>query len=267
LTRTACITLDLEPDYAGRVPTAYAGWAPQRIDALMAMLRAREVPLTVFVVARCLEDQPEAVDRFRRAGAEFHLHSFSHDLARPDSEDEISRGRAAFERYFGAPPQGYRAPEGRISPAGLARLEAEGFAFDSSVFPSFWPHPSYLRFPRVPFRPDGRKVLELPISTVSPLRLIVSLSWMRLLGWGAYRALLERGSLPEPLVFDMHLHDLWTSPSYARLGWPWSWIYRRNPDAGVRFLERFLDLLAARGYRFTTLGAVARALQTEGAAC
>lgn len=261
----ACISLDLESDFSSRLPTAYEAWAPGRVDELMGLLRRYEAPLTVFVVGAGLEARPEVVARFRERGAEFHLHSYSHDLSQPDSIEEIRRGTEAFASFFGGPPRGYRAPEGRISEDGWKRLAAEGFTFDASVFPSFWPAPRYLRYPRRPFRPiDG--LLEIPFGVVSPLRVITSVSWIKLLGWPLYRTLIaaER-RLPDPLVVGMHMHDLWELPSRHTLGVPWTWIYRRNAARGLELLERFLKLLSGRGYRFSTLGAVARDLQT--AAC
>jgi peptidoglycan/xylan/chitin deacetylase (PgdA/CDA1 family) len=262
---TVCLSLDLEPDHAGRAPVAYDGWEPSRIDALLGLLRDHGAPLTVFVVADSLAARPEAIRRFLDAGAEFHLHSYSHDMRHPDSTEQIEKGRAAFAAHFGRPPEGYRAPEGRISPAGWERLDAAGFLFDSSIFPSFWPRLRYLRYRPAPFRPAGRRLLELPISTVTPLRLIVALSWMKLLGWSVYRPLLERRRLPEPLVFDMHLHDLWRLPAFEHLSGPWRAVYGRGRREGFLILESFLELLRRRGSRFTTLGSVAR--QGLAAAC
>lgn len=253
----AAITLDLEPDHAGRAEPSYDGWEPRRVAELCALLKRYKAPLTIFVVAESLRARPDTIELFRGAGAEFHLHSFSHDLAQPDSLDEIRRGKEVFASVFGAAPAGYRAPEGRISEAGWQRLEAEGFRFDSSIFPSFWPRPSYLRYTPAPFVPAGTRLLELPISTVTRARLIVSLSWFKLLGFGVYRSALETGPLPEPLVFDMHLHDLWKLPAFDRLPQPWRAIYSRNQMSGLAMLEEFLALLEKRGATFTTLGAVA----------
>ena len=253
-----CLTLDLEPDHASRAPTAYDGWEPARVSELLRLLERHRAPLTVFVVGQHLPARPETIDLLRRHGAEFHLHSYSHDLAHPDTQDEIQLGVEAFARVFGRRPAGYRAPEGRISKAGWRRLEQEGFVFDSSIFPSFWPAPRYLRYRPEPFHPLGTRLLEFPISTLGPARLIVSLSWFKLLGWGLYRRLLARGRLPEPLVFDMHLHDLWHVPSYDLLPQPWRTIYRRGQGRGLEVLGCFLELLAGRGARFTTLGERAR---------
>jgi peptidoglycan/xylan/chitin deacetylase (PgdA/CDA1 family) len=253
-----CLTLDLEPDHAGRAAPRYDGWQPERVRELLALLERHGAPLTVFVVGEAIRAQPQTLALFRDAGAELQLHSFSHDLARPDSLDEIRRGKEAFARHFGAPPIGYRAPEGRITAEGWRHLEAEGFLYDSSIFPSFWPHPRYLRYRPRPFRPEGTRLLELPISTLSPARLICSLSWFKLLGWPVYRPLLERG-VPDPLVFDMHLHDLWRLPAFDALPQPWRAIYSRNQHDGMRLLAAFLALMQARGAVFTTLGRLATA--------
>jgi peptidoglycan/xylan/chitin deacetylase (PgdA/CDA1 family) len=255
----ACVTLDLEPDHAGRLAPAYTAWEKGRVGALLGVLGGHAAPLSAFVVGSALESGPAVIDQFLEAGTDFHLHSYSHDLSRPDAQEEIVRGQAAFAARFGRPAEGYRAPEGRISPEGLARLEAEGFLFDSSLFPSVWPHPRYFTKPRAPHVPAGRSILEIPISTLGPARIIVSLSWMKLFGWSAYRRLLE-GPLPDPLVFDMHLHDLWPLESKHALRPPWSWLYARNASAGLGILDAFLSLLKARGAAFTTMTALARDL-------
>jgi peptidoglycan/xylan/chitin deacetylase (PgdA/CDA1 family) len=261
----ACITLDLEPDHAGRIAPAYTAWDAGRVGAMFDLLAAHEAPLSAFAVAGSLEAVPAVIERFQDAGTEFHLHSYSHDLENPDSADEIARGQDAFARFFGRPAEGYRAPEGRISPAGLARLETEGFRFDSSVFPSFWPRPRYMAFPRAPYRPAGTRLVEMPVATVTPLRIIVSLSWMKLLGWPVFRRLLDM-PLPDPLVFDMHLHDLWALPSKKDLAFPWNWIYARNADAGFSILEAFLATLHDKGYEFVTIGQAASEAEASLAA-
>jgi peptidoglycan/xylan/chitin deacetylase (PgdA/CDA1 family) len=259
--RTVCLSLDLEPDHAGRASVTYDGWEAERVAALLELLARHQAPLSIFVVGDSLAARPRTIEQFAGAAAEFHLHSFSHDLAAPDSAEEIERGCRAFESFFGRPPAGYRAPEGRISAEGWQRLEAAGFTFDSSVFPSFWPRPRYLRYRPAPFRPAGLSLLELPISTLTPMRLIASLSWMKLLGWPAYRTMLQNAAVPDPFVFDMHLHDLWRLPAFERLTGPWRLIYQRNAEAGLAILSSFLDLLAVQGWRFSTLGTVAERLR------
>ncbi len=250
----ACLTLDLEPDYGGRAGEKYSALETSVVSELLGILRKHAVPLTVFVVAKTLHKNRSVVEAFVRFGAEFHLHSYSHDLNNPDSIEEIQRGKEAFTRFFHKPPRGYRAPEGRISESGLEILAEEGFDFDASIFPTFWPHPKYVRYPRVPFRPLGdRALVELPFATVSPLRLVVSLSWIRFFGWWFFHRLLTLFPLPSILIIDMHVHDLWRAPSYSELPWLWKIIYGRHTDGGIRYLEKCIVLLKKRGYRFDTV--------------
>ena len=264
---TVCLTLDLEPDFGRRVPSAYTAWNADNIERLIAHLAKCNVPLTVFVVAESLIAMPDVVERFRKTGAEFHLHSYSHDLDRPDAIDEIQRGKEVFERHFGYSPAGYRAPEGRISPQGWHALEREGFTFDASIFPSFWPRPRYLQYARRPFRVCNGRLVVVPAATLSPARLIVSVSWLKLLGWPLYRWLLARAESPDPFLFGMHLHDLWATRSASQLGAPWTWVYRRNNDDGFDMLVRFLNFMQARGERFETVGTVVSRIMAGDVAC
>jgi hypothetical protein len=260
LSLSACLTLDLEPDHAGRAVFAYEAWRPDRLDALMNLLQEFEAPLSAFVVGRSMEEQPAGIAHLRRRGVEFHLHSYSHNLAEPDSAAELDAGMRVFESVFGVPPTGYRAPEGRISEGGLSRLAARGFLFDSSVFPSAWPHPRYLRYPRAAYRSVPSGLMEIPIATAGAARILVTLSFIKLLGFPLYRRLVRPGNVPEPLVFDMHLHDLFVLPAYDQLPAFLKVAYSRNRAEGFVLLRSILTLLRDSGYRFTSMSAAARDL-------
>jgi hypothetical protein len=166
----------------------------------------------------------------------------------------------AFEGALGQRPMGYRAPEGRISGDGLKRLAERGFLFDSSVFPSAWPHPRYLRYPRAPYRAIPAGLIEIPIATGGPARLLLTLSFIKLLGFSWYRRLILKGQVPEPLIFDMHLHDLFVLPAYDQLPMFLKLAYSRNRTKGFSLLRATLTLLRESGYGFTTMTATARAL-------
>jgi peptidoglycan/xylan/chitin deacetylase (PgdA/CDA1 family) len=257
---SACLTLDLEPDHAGRAVFAYEAWRPDRLDALMDLLDEFEAPLSAFVVGQSLEQQPSGIAHLRRRGVDFHLHSYSHNLAEPDSAAEIDAGMRVFEAVFGAPPKGYRAPEGRISEGGLSRLSGRGFLFDSSVFPAAWPHPRYLRYPRKAYRSGRGGLVEIPVATAGPARIPVTLSFIKLLGFPLYRRLIRPGNVPDPLVFDMHLHDLFVLPAYDQLPAFLKVAYSRNRAEGFALLRSTLTLLRDSGYRFTSMSAAARDL-------
>jgi peptidoglycan/xylan/chitin deacetylase (PgdA/CDA1 family) len=257
-TKKLCITIDLEPDFAGLIPETYESCDPQRLAPFLAVLRAHRVKLSVFVVGKMLDDRHPAVELLRAEGAEFHLHSYSHDLAAPNSQREIERAQEAFQRYFGQPARGYRAPQGLITPACFRRLDAAGFEFSASVFPSFWPRREYLTYPREPFMVEGTKLLEIPFATL-PVRLIVSQSWLKLLGWSLYGPALRALPLPESFVFDSHLHDFARPGESVRaLGPIWQRIMRRNREETLGIFERFLETMESRGYEFAYMSEVAR---------
>ncbi|MEO6402711.1 MAG: polysaccharide deacetylase family protein [Vicinamibacteria bacterium] len=267
MTLEACLTLDLEPDHAGRATFAYEAWRPERLDAMMDALGEFKAPLSAFVVGRSLEQQPDAIAHLRRRGVEFHLHSYSHDLAEPDSALEIDKGMRVFEEALGKRPVGYRAPEGRISEAGLMRLAERGFLFDSSVFPSAWPHPRYLRYPRTAYRSKPSQLLEIPIATAGAARLLVTLSFIKLLGFPLYRRLLLKKRVPDPLIFDMHLHDLFVLPAYEQLPAFLKVAYSRNRAEGFTLLRETLTLLRGLGYEFTSMSTAAGALDKKLPRC
>ena len=264
---SACLTLDLEPDHAGRATFAYEAWRGDRLDAMMDLLAEFQAPLSAFVVGRSLEQQPEGIAHLRRLGVEFHLHSYSHNLAEPDSAQEIDTGMRAFEKAFGERPVGYRAPEGRISKGGLQRLAERNFLFDSSVFPSAWPHPRYLGYSRTAYRSSAGDLIEIPIATAGRARLLVTLSFIKLLGFPLYRRLIRQGRVPDPLIFDMHLHDLFVLPAYDQLPAFLKVAYSRNRTEGFTLLRATLDLLRDSGYRFTGMTSAAQALDLKLPRC
>lgn len=255
--RQLCVTLDLEPDFAGLVPETYESCDPARLAGFLAVLRAHRVKLSVFVVGKMLDDRRDAVELLRREGAEFHLHSYRHDLAAPNTADEIERAQRAYLAYFGTPARGYRAPQGLITPDCYRRLDRAGLEFSASVFPSLWPRARYLKYPRDPFRVEGTGLLELPFATL-PTRTIVSQSWLKLLGWGFFGPALRALPLPEAFVFDSHLHDFARPADSARaLGPVWRRIMRRNRDESVDLFARFLGAMEARGYEYAYVSEVA----------
>jgi peptidoglycan/xylan/chitin deacetylase (PgdA/CDA1 family) len=259
MSKLACITLDLEPDHAGRIKAFPIKWKKQQIVQLLLLLQKYHVKLSIFVVASLLEQHSEVVYVFDKFGAEFHLHSYSHSVTAPDSEYEILRGVKAFYNRFKYQPLGYRAPEGRISHSGMVLLKKHGFLFDSSVFPSFWPNVKYLFYPTGEYK-NALEIIEIPNTVVSPFRLIFSLSWIKLFGWSFYQKLISRYGLPGRVVFGYHLHDLWTSSVFDRLPFFWKKIYQKNQSSGLDYLENVLRLLSSRGYKFTTLGSIAKQL-------
>jgi len=265
--RSFAFTLDLESDYASLLPAVRNRILddPEGVRAMLASLATRDIRGTAFVVGQVIENYPRIIDVFEGLGWRFELHSYSHDTSKPDSAEELARGREAFVRRFGREPIGYRAPQGRISREGIARLAGLGFQYDASVFPSYFPNPlKYLAMPRDPhyWEVDGStRLLEIPFTSVSPLRLTLSTSYMKLLHPALYRAALRAFGFPEVICFDSHLHDfIVKDDSYAELPAFWRFVYGRHKHQGVEITIGLLDFLRDRGYEFRYLSDIAAEL-------
>ncbi len=251
--RTFAMTLDLEKDFSGalenedKILRSHA-----HITQLLELLRAEEVKLSVFVVGELLEAYSDVIELFQRYGCEFHCHSFSHQSPHSNSEEDVRRCRDSFIDFFQSSPLGYRAPDGRINSEGIQNLEKYGFKFDSSFFPSYYPNPAkYLFKTRKPHRLKGTGLLELPNTSFSPLRIMLSISYVKMLGMAGFRRLLRVSSLPEVVVFGSHLHDFFADKEMLQqLPKVWKWIYSRNAEKGLEYLTETLRYFREHGYRF-----------------
>ena len=262
-----CFTIDLEPDFLSE-DSHQVLLDDERMGAVGEFLARNELRPTVFVAGKMLAEGLPVRERFAPLGAEFELHSYSHDNHEPDSEQEIALGTAAFEDYFGFRPRGYRAPSGIISAAGLRRLHDAGFSYDSSVFPAWRPELGYdhRKLPAEPFALEGLPgFVELPFAVTRSPRTVVSLSFLKLFGWGPYRLLLRRG-LPGVVVFDSHLYDFFpTAPvtSLRRTDWR-RYALLRNQQRVFPLLQRLVDHVREAGYRSALMSeAYARACEAD----
>ncbi|AGB17437.1 putative xylanase/chitin deacetylase [Halovivax ruber XH-70] len=259
--RIACLTLDLENDWYVE-QSGYDHLTFAYIDDYIELIRDIDVPVSFFVVGRTIERYPDVIDELEsKLTCEFHLHSYQHDTSKSyDFQAELRRGREAFVAHFGYEPMGYRAPQGNIDADEFAMLEAAGFHFDSSVFPSYRPGVyNNLAAPRTPYRPDGTtELLELPVGTTAT-RVPLSHSYLKLLGRPFLRAL-ESVSLPTPLVYNTHLQDLYRTRTYELLPRWKRAVFERNVDRSTALLRSVVETLRHRGYSFTT---ISRAYETH----
>ncbi|WP_132059384.1 polysaccharide deacetylase family protein [Halorussus amylolyticus] len=267
-TDTACITLDLEDNWDFESPDLrYLVF--DHLDEYVALLDRLDVPLTVFVVGQVLEDRPEAVRRLDdELDAEFHLHSYQHDMHNEVSlEAEVRKGTRAFEEVLGRDPDGYRAPRFIVNDGDLSTLSDAGFAFDSSICPSYRPGVyNNLDLPTRPYYPaEAPGLLELPVSVHPRLKIPFEQSYLRLFG-EPYLRLLERSALPDLLVFNSHLHDYFHTAAHDNLGRIRQFAFKRNIDRSPETFERFVGLLRERGYRFRKLGDVSDEIRTPDSA-
>ncbi|MBI4698624.1 MAG: polysaccharide deacetylase family protein [Nitrospirae bacterium] len=241
-------TIDLEADYGGVVNQYEIFKDPEKIEEVLSTLHSIDVKITVFTVGEIFELFPGIIKIFEKYDCEFEVHSYSHNLNCPDSEIEIEKSRGAYFNYFNRYPAGYRAPQGRISFQGIKLLEKHGFLYDSSIFPSYFPNPFRYLFhnKQIHFHSDF-KILEIPLTSVSPFRLTLSISYIKLLGI----RLFKKPALPEVICFDSHLHDfIHNEKSFGQLPLFWKMIYSRNKFMGMNYCKTFLEQVKREGYRF-----------------
>lgn len=252
-----CLTLDLERDY-GHFDT-YEAFA--NLDGLLALIKKYNLKLTVFTVGYLLEQKKDIIEKLRKAGAEFALHSYYHNLGKTGEDfkrQDILKAKETYSEYFNKAPLGYRAPRGAISKFELDILQDQGFQYDSSIFP-YWRPGFYnnLQKPMTPFY-WSNGLLEIPLSGLRFLRFPLSLSYMQFLGWNFYRFFLKLFGWPDLIISDIHLHNLKKTRSLKGAPWFARLFYLRNQNKGLRILEEFICLAEAKGFQPAFLWEIAQ---------
>lgn len=242
------VTMDLEPDYAGVVGQYRIFEDLVRVEELLSLFHSHGIKLTVFSLGEIFELFPHVIKLFEKYGCEIECHSYSHNFNEPDSDAEIESSKRSYFDHFGKNPRGYRAPRGKISTGGIKRLEQHGFLYDSSIFPSYFPNPfKYLLSERKVHYHSGSSVMEIPFTAVTPLRVTLSISYIKLLSLNFFK----KASLPDVVCFGSHLHDfIVNEKSYDALPLFWRLIYSRNKHKGIDYCVNFLDHVRQQGYRF-----------------
>lgn len=247
-------TIDLEADYDGVVDKYEIFKEGHKIEEVLSALCSLDVKITVFIVGKIFELFPEVIKVFEKYNCEFEAHSYTHNFNNPDSEFEIEKAKTAYFNYFKRYPLGYRAPRGKISESGIMSLQKHGFLYDSSIFPSYFPDPFRYLFRNRNIHYFGNsQIMEIPITSLSPFRLTLSLSFIKLFGLRFYKML----SLPDVICFSSHLHDsIHNERSFQKLPLLQKLIYRRNKFHGVDLCVKFLQHVKKKGYRFCYMSEV-----------
>ncbi len=256
--RRFSLTLDLENDWYFDEP-GYDHLTLEYIDEFVELIDGLDVPLSVFVVGKTLEEFPEAIDRLAtELDCEFHLHSYRHETnGTVDFREELRRGKAAFRNHFDRDPVGYRAPYGAIEPGQFSVLENEGFEFDSSVFPSYRPGVySNLDAPLEPYVPDGvSELLEIPLGVFRGVRIPTSQNYLKLFGTPLVKWL-SIAPLPRTLVYNVHLQDLYRTDSHEKLPPAKRLLICRNIESSESILAESVRRIVSKEYEPTTISRI-----------
>ncbi len=249
-TRQTILTIDVEEWYHAnfrsmgeqhdeRLPSR----VEQGVSAILNILANKGGQATFFVLGCVAQRHPKMVERIAEAGHEVACHGWSHTLiyqqSREQFESDIRKARTLLRQLSGQPVVGFRAPSWSITDKSLWALEilaANGFKYDSSVFPAA----TYLygvdRAPTVPYRialPSGKDLFEIPPS-------VLDLGGYRLgAGGGFYLrvlplslqrlAMLSYAKRGAPFVFYAHPREFD----------PGAWSLRLSLSFTEQFIHRF----------------------------
>jgi len=227
---------------------------------------------TFFVHGWVADHRPELVREVAARGHEVANRGYYHRSIRQMTPEEfredLLRSGEAIERATGQPPAGYRVARGALAPEDLWALDVlaeEGYAYDSSLMPSF------RRFQGEPWRRFAhrhwfgeRSLWEFPLSSAPVLGWVVPIAggaFFRHLPHAWVSRAVERWhrTVDHPFVMYFHVWEL--DPERPRIdaGPPLARIARCR---GLARTSRALEYYLAR-YRFTSV-ADYLAIEREG---
>lgn len=109
---------------------------------LLDVLERYGAKATFFVLGWIAEKVPGLVKDIYSAGHEIASHGFAHELiynqTLEEFREDIHHSKRVLEDLVGTAVLGYRAPSFSITDEAIDVLVAEGFKYDSSLFPSFY---------------------------------------------------------------------------------------------------------------------------------
>ena len=250
--KIAVLSIDVEHDYNGDRTDAL-----DRLPDLLDAVRHARLPLTAFVEGRLFESRPDLCGRLAEAGVDLQLHCYDHSEP-GDSVESLKRGIAAFERFTGTRPCGYRAHTYRLTDALFQVLVAEGFAWDSSILPGIGlgNHPGRVFRRGDWFTIDGAFAMY-PVASWRAFGIPFTQSYRQLMGRFVESLLDLAAALPALLVYDMHMVDLVRDGQIGKSPLP-LWLkgahrWARWRQRGFDDLVALGDRLRARGYKWVTL--------------
>lgn len=213
--KIACLTLDMEPDYGDPGGHIRLLENPEYFERYVTILQKHSAKVTMFTVTSLFERFGSYFERLaKHIPLEYAAHSYSHDPHNAASREEVEKSALVMKQVNGGLPVGYRAPIGRITKEGLGYLLDLGYQYDASLYTSFRPGKFGYRNldkPNVPFRirRGDESLVEFPFTSLSGVRIVFGLSYVKLLGWGLYSFLWRAFGLPDFALALSHPHDFY----------------------------------------------------------
>lgn len=146
------------------------------VDRILDLFETAGVTATFFTLGWIAQRHPAMVRRIVAGGHELASHGWEHIRAHTQDpatfRADVERTRRTLEDIGGVKVAGYRAATFSIGAGNLwafRELAEAGYAYSSSVNPIRHDLYGMPDAPRVPFRPDGGALWELPMTTVAAM--------------------------------------------------------------------------------------------------
>lgn len=231
--------------------------------ALLDVLDEADVHATFFVLGWVAERQGPLIRTIAARGHEIASHGYGHRMANAltpaEFAEDVRRARLLLSDVAGTDVVGYRAPTFSVLPSTVWAfdvLHAEGYTYDSSVFPIRHDRYGWPDFPRSPVRivwPDGGVLDEYPMPTLrTPLGPfpVAGGGYFRALPGPAFRWAWRRLSrAAEPSVFYLHPWELDADQPRVRLGLLSRWRHYIGLSKTAERLGRMLREFAWTSFR------------------
>ena len=268
--KLACLTLDMEPDYGDPDGNIRLLENPEYFERYTGIINKHGCKVTMFTVTSLFERfGMEFAHLAESIPLEYAAHSYSHDPHNAASRDEVEKSMQVMANVNGGGAPGYRAPIGQITREGLGYLLDMGYAYDASVYTSFRPGKfgySNLHMPNTPFRitRGDESLLEFPFTSLSRVRIVFGLSYVKLLGWGVYSSLWRAFGLPDIALALSHPHDFYFhelagfhSTSLEKLA------LSHNAKKAFDYYDKMIAELKHQGYHFVFISEALSQVQKQ----
>lgn len=266
----ACITLDMEPDYGDPEKRIRLLEKTEFFERYVSIINKYHAKVTMFTVTSLFEEYGEDFKKLANCiPLEFAVHSHNHDPYNGCGRDELEASQAAFTKFTGNAPVGYRAPIGRIDKSGLGHLMEFGYQYDSSMYTSVRPGKfGYfnLHLPNVPFwltRAGKNTLLEFPFTAISTIRVVYALSYAKLFGWRLYSTLLNLFGLPDVALLLVHPYNFYTQLVAGGLSGLEKFALTRNDAMSFDYFDKMIAALQKRGFEFVFVSEIYEKLKDK----
>ncbi|MFQ5686364.1 MAG: XrtA system polysaccharide deacetylase [Candidatus Scalindua sp.] len=145
----------------------------KNIEKILSLFSEYNISATFFVLGWIAERNPEIVRRIAESGHEIASHGYSHvritQQTPKEFQEDIVKTKNILENICGIQVKGYRAASFSIDSENHwahAELEQAEYQYSSSIYPVRHDLYGIPDAPRFPYKPVGRNLYEIPISTI-----------------------------------------------------------------------------------------------------